>query len=167
MKLWRFYLGAAALVAETHPAVYHFGRILSAFDHYGLGRCAGMPVAPTTKAVVMDTPGPPQALQVRDLPIPILPSGKGVDEGGGVRVDLSHDHYQISRDHHQLPVAGTLTETLTESGYAAVTWQFAVSANDFPRLGNSTVTAIGPNEGVTVRVGNQARPGRTMIKSPW
>jgi hypothetical protein len=62
-----------------------------------------MPMTPTMKAVVMDAPRPPQALQVRDLPIPTLPSGKGVDEGRGVRVDLSHDHYQINHDHHQLP----------------------------------------------------------------
>ena len=53
------------------------------------------------------------------------------------------------------------------TGYAALTWQFAVSASDFPPLGSSTVTAIGPSEGVTVVVGNQGRPCRTTIRSPW
>jgi hypothetical protein len=62
-----------------------------------------MPMTSTMKAVVMDAPGPPQALQIRDLPIPTLPFGEGVDEGRDVRVDLSHDHYQINHDHHQLP----------------------------------------------------------------
>jgi hypothetical protein len=31
-----------------------------------------MPMTPIMKAVVMDAPSPPQALQVRDLPIPTL-----------------------------------------------------------------------------------------------
>ena len=53
-----------------------------------------------------------------------------------------------------------------ETGYAAVTWQLAVNASDFPPLGSSTVTAIGPSDGVTVVVGNQGRPCRTTIRSP-
>ena len=51
------------------------------------------------------------------------------------------------------------------TGYAALTWQLAVSASDFPPLGSSTVTAIVPSDGVRV-VGNQGRPCRTTIRSP-
>ena len=47
-----------------------------------------------------------------------------------------------------------------------MTWQFAVSVTDFPALGSSTVTAIGPSDGVTVVVGNHSRPCRTTIRSP-
>ena len=52
------------------------------------------------------------------------------------------------------------------TGYAALTWQLAVSASDFPPLGSSTVTAIVPSDGVRVVVGNQGRPCRTTIRSP-
>ena len=54
----------------------------------------------------------------------------------------------------------------TETVYAALTWQFAVSANDFPPPGSSTVTAMAPSDGLTVVVGNQGRPCRTTIRSP-
>jgi hypothetical protein len=53
-----------------------------------------------------------------------------------------------------------------ETGYAALTRQLAVSPSDFPPLGSSTVTAIGPSDGVTAGVGNQGRPCRTTIRSP-
>jgi DNA-binding MarR family transcriptional regulator len=66
----KVYLGAAAADGRTHQAVEHAGPIAPTSDHRGPGQHPEKPLMSIMKAVVLEAPGPPEALQLRHLPMP-------------------------------------------------------------------------------------------------
>ena len=88
----------------------------------------------TMKAVVLDAPGPPEALQIRDLPIPTAGSGEVLIKVGAFGLNRSELHTRLGLAH-----GVTLPRVL---GIEATGTVAACPSGDFP-VGQQVVTLMG------------------------